>query len=79
MRLKDRPGGDISIGGSDLAVSFIKEGLIDEFRFMVAPIVIGQGAQVFKGLESRLDLELIKTRTFESGNILLYYRPSKDS
>ena len=79
MRLKDKPGGDISVGGSDLAVSFINEGLIEEFRFMIAPIVIGQGTRVFKGLKSRLDLELIKTRSFESGNMLLYYGPSKDS
>lgn len=77
-RLKDQPGKEISVGGSDLALSFIKAGLIDEFRFMIAPVALGAGTPIFKGLECKLDLELIKTRTFESGNILLYYKPAKN-
>jgi dihydrofolate reductase len=75
-RLKQQPGKDIVVGGSDLAVSFIKAGLIDEFRFMVNPIVIGDGTPIFKGLGTKLRLQLIKTRTFNSGNVLLYYSPA---
>ncbi len=76
-RLKDQPGKSIWLGGSDLAVSFIKAGLIDEFRFMVDPIVLGEGTPIFEGLRGRLELELIKTRRFDSGNVLLYYKPAK--
>ena len=76
-RLKQQPGGGIWVGGSDLAVSFIKAGLIDEFRFMINPVVVGKGTPIFKGLDSKLNLELIKTRQFSSGNILLYYKPAK--
>jgi dihydrofolate reductase len=76
-RLKGQPGKGIWVGGSDLIVSFIREGLIDEFRFMVNPVIVGEGTPIFKGLGSRLDLELIKTRAFKSGNVLMYYRPAK--
>jgi len=78
-RLKQEPGRDIWVGGSDLAVSFIKAGLIDEFRFMINPIVIGDGTPIFKGLDTKLRLQLIKTRTFKSGNVLLFYSPAKKS
>jgi dihydrofolate reductase len=77
MRLKEQDGKDIWVGGSDLAVSFVEAGLIDEFRFMISPVTIGKGTPIFKGLKSRLKLELIKTRQFKSGNILLYYKPAK--
>ncbi len=76
-KLKKQPGKGIWVGGSDLAVSFIREGLIDEFRFMVNPVVIGEGTPIFKGLGSRLKLKLIKKRMFKSGNVLLYYKPVK--
>ena len=76
-RLKKQPGKGIGVGGSDLALSFIKAGLIDEFRFMVNPVVIGKGTPIFKGLRSKLNLDLMKTRTFDSGNVLSYYEPAK--
>jgi dihydrofolate reductase len=76
-RLKEQPGKDMWVGGSELAISFIKYGLIDEFRFMINPVVIGAGITIFKGIDKKLNLELIKTRTFNSGNVLLYYRPAE--
>lgn len=76
-RLKGMPGGGIGVGGSDLAVSFIRAGLIDEFRFMMDPIVLGEGTPIFKGLGEKLDLELVNARTFESGNVLLRYKPAR--
>jgi dihydrofolate reductase len=76
-RPKQQPGKSIWVGGSDLALSFIKARLIDEFRFMINPIVIGNGTPIFKGLDSKLNLELVKTRKFNSGNVLLYYKPGK--
>jgi dihydrofolate reductase len=73
--LKEMPGRDIWVGTSDLAVSFIKEDLIDEFRFMINPVVVGGGTRIFQGLDRRLDLELTRIRKFQSGNVLMYYRP----
>lgn len=72
--LKEQSGKDIAIfGSSDLAVTFIDLGLIDELRIMINPVVLGDGKTLFSGIKSRLDLNLIKTRTFKSGNVLLYY------
>ena len=76
-RLKNEPGKDMSLGGSDLAISFIKEGLVDEFRFVIVPVIVGEGTHIFQGLGSKLDLKLTRTRTFRSGNVLLCYEPAK--
>ena len=74
LKLKQQPGKDIAIfGSSDLAVAFIEHNLIDEFRIMVNPVVLGEGKTLFSGIKSKLNLKLIKTRTFQSGNVLLYY------
>ncbi|MEW6722841.1 MAG: dihydrofolate reductase family protein [Candidatus Micrarchaeota archaeon] len=74
--LKREAGKDIAIFGSNnLCVSLIKAGLVDEFRIMVNPVSIGGGTLLFAGLDARLGLELVKTRAFNSGNVLLYYRP----
>jgi dihydrofolate reductase len=75
-KLKQQPGKDLIIfGSSNLAVSFIQHGLIDEFRIMVNPIVLGDGKPLFKGIQNKLELRLLKTKTFKSGNVLLYYAP----
>lgn len=78
LRLKQQPGKDIAIfGSSDLAVTFMEHDLIDEYRIMVNPIVLGNGKPLFQGIKSKLNLKLLKTRTFNSGNILLYYEPQR--
>jgi dihydrofolate reductase len=74
LKLKEQPGKNIAIfGSSDLAVTCIEHRLIDEFRIMVNPVVLGNGKTLFKGIKDRLNLKLIKTKSFKSGNILLYY------
>ena len=74
--LKEQPGKDLCIlGSSDLAVSFLEAGLLDEIRILVNPIVLGAGKPLFKGIKDRLKLKLLKTRIFKNGNILLYYQP----
>jgi len=76
-KLKQEAGKDIAIfGSSDLAVTFIEHGLIDEYRIMVNPVVLGDGKPLFKGIKNKLELKLLKTRTFKSGNVLLYYQPA---
>jgi dihydrofolate reductase len=74
-RLKAQPGKEINVGGPALATSFMKDGLIDELRFMINPVAIGEGTPAFRGLERRVKLELLEMRKFSSGNILLCYRP----
>jgi dihydrofolate reductase len=76
LKLKQQPGQDWYIFGSaDLAAYLTQRELIDEYRIIVNPVAIGSGMPLFKDLKSRLDLKLIKARTFRSGNVLLYYEP----
>jgi dihydrofolate reductase len=75
-KLKQQPGNDIAIfGSSDLSLTFIKHNLIDEYRITVNPLFLGDGKALFKGIKERLDLKLVKTRTFNSGNVMLHYEP----
>jgi len=73
-KLKNQNGKDIAIfGSSDLALSLIEGNLIDEFRIIISPTVIGDGKSLFAGVGHRLHLKLIKSKVFDSGNVLLYY------
>ncbi len=76
-RLKGQPGKDICVGGPNLALSFVKAGLLDEFRFLVMPVIVGRGTTVFKGALGRMKLELVSAQRFDSGNVLLRYKPSR--
>lgn len=74
--LKAQDGKDIAIfGSSDLVVSLTEAGLVDEFRILVNPIVLGAGKPVFQGIHERLKLKLINTKVFRNGNVLLSYEP----
>lgn len=76
-RLKKMPGKNIAIlGASDFAVSIIPSGLIDEFRIMVCPVVLGGGKTLLSGIQARLPLRLDRTEKFPSGNIMLFYHPA---
>ena len=75
--MKKQPGKDMALLGSGSIMSgFTQRGLIDEYRIMVNPVVLGDGKPMFKGIRDRLKLELIQTRTFHNGNVLLYYQPA---
>lgn len=77
--LKQQPGKGIAIfGSSDLAVTLAEHGLIDEYRIIVNPVFLGRGTSLLKGIKDKLNLRLLKAKTFRSGNILLYYEPDKN-
>ncbi|MGA2666091.1 MAG: dihydrofolate reductase family protein [Nitrososphaerales archaeon] len=72
--MKEQAGRDMLLLGSiDLAHSFMKHGLIDEYRIWVNPILLGGGDPLFAGTERR-KLEFLGTRTFGSGLVELHYR-----
>lgn len=76
QQLKEQEGGDMVIFGSGTIVqAMTKLGLIDEYRLMINPVILGKGKQMFTNLKERLTLKLIQTRTFGNGNVLLYYHP----
>jgi dihydrofolate reductase len=75
--VKAASGGDLLlIGSAHLTASFAAAGVLDELRIMVSPIALGQGRSLFEGLKERVALELIDVKKFDSGNVLLTYRPS---
>jgi dihydrofolate reductase len=75
--LKERPGKEIAMFGSvRLTASLLELGMVDELRVMVFPILLGRGASMFSTLNGRVPLELWRTTTFRSGNVLLVYRPA---
>jgi len=71
--MKVGAGGDISVGGPDLAAQAIKAGLVDEYHLFVAPIVVGGGKQSLPN-NVRLKLELLDERRFGNGVVHLHYR-----
>jgi dihydrofolate reductase len=77
-KMKQQPGKDMTVLGSGSIVSQLaQEGLIDEYRVLVNPVVIGRGRTMFEGIRDKIALKLIKTRTFGNGNVLLIYETAK--
>lgn len=72
-RLRNEFDGDLDVGGAALAASFIRRGLVDEYRLLVHPVVLGAGTPFFPALEDPIRLRLTGTRTFESGVVYLGY------
>ena len=72
-KLKAQPGKDIDVGGPTLAATFVRLGLIDEYRLVVQPVVLGAGTPFFPTLDSARNLRLLETRTFASGAVYVRY------
>jgi dihydrofolate reductase len=75
--LKAQLGGDLVIGGAELAAAFMAHDLIDEWRLYVQPVILGRGRLLFQPSDATLSLRLAETRTFGNGVVLLRYeRPA---
>jgi dihydrofolate reductase len=78
LKLKQRPGKNMMIFGSGTIVNQLTNlGLIDEYQLMVNPIVLGKGKPLFKDTTDKVNLKLVKAKTFNSGIVLLQYQPVK--
>jgi dihydrofolate reductase len=76
--LKKGPGKDLMIFGSGSIVSQLTEqGSIDEYRFVICPVLLGDGVSLLRQVSRRLKLELTEHASFRSGNLLLTYRPQR--
>lgn len=75
LRLKKETGKKISVGGVDLAEQLMALGLVDEFYFVILPVIVGEGRRLLEGtsLQARLDLQLVGSKTFQSGAVALHY------
>ena len=76
LALKQQPGKDISVGSLSIASQLSERGLIDEYRFVVHPVVAGKGPRLFETvkLQERLQLDFIGSEAFRSGVVALHYR-----
>jgi dihydrofolate reductase len=73
-RLKEQPGKDLAVGGAGLASTFMRLGLVDEYRLFVSPVVLGGGTPYFPALDDRINLQLVETRTFGSRVVYVRYQ-----
>ena len=75
VKLKQEQGKNILLGGVDIPSQLIELGLVDEYRFVVSPIVAGEGRRLLEGvsLPERLQLKLVESNTFKSGCVALRY------
>lgn len=77
LALKQQEGKPILVGSPSLIVSLTNLDLIDEYQLCIHPVVAAGGLPLFKNVNNRLDLKLLKTKTFSGGAELLYYEPVK--
>ena len=76
LELKQQSGKDIYVGSRSIIIQLMKLNLIDEFQLCVHPVIAGSGLPLFENLNDRTILKLIKSKTFSSGAIILYYEPT---
>ena len=72
-RLKAEDGAPMEIGGATLAGAAMRAGLIDEYRILTHPVLVGGGTPFFSALDSWVSLDLVETRTFDGGVVLTRY------
>lgn len=77
QQLKQEPGDGLFVGGVTLPLALADLGLIDEYEFVVLPILAGHGPTLFAGLSERIELRLVGRREFRSGAVALRYQPSR--
>jgi dihydrofolate reductase len=75
--LRQQPGKDILVGSPALIIETLNLNLIDEFQLCVHPVIAGKGLPLFKNIKDRIDLTLLRTKTFGCGAVILYYEPTK--
>jgi dihydrofolate reductase len=77
-KLKQTPGKDLTVLGSGTIITqFAEHGLIDEYQFMMDPVVIGEGTPIFQGIVNAPKLKLTSSKAFKSGVMLLGYKSIK--
>lgn len=74
--LRQLPGKDILVGSRSIIIQLLNLNLLDELQLMVHPVVAGNGLKLFENINNRKLFNLLKTKTFNSGAVLLYYQPT---
>ena len=77
LKLKKQKGKNILVGSRSLIVALMQLDLVDELQLGLLSVVLGKGLPLFENIKERINLKLLKTETFGSGAIVLYYEPVK--
>jgi len=77
LKQREQPGNNLLIGSRSLIIQLMKLNLIDQYQLCVYPVVAGSGMQLFEQANDRTILDLVNTKTFKGGAIILYYQPKK--
>ena len=77
LELKKQAGKDIFVGSPSLIVALTNLNLIDEYQLCVHPVILRSGLPLFKNINDRMNLKLLKTKTFDCGAVILYYETTK--
>jgi dihydrofolate reductase len=77
-RLKQQSGMELAVGGADLASTFVEQGLIDEYRPFIHPVILGGGTPYLPPLDDRIKLQLAEMRKFGSGVVYVRYQRALD-
>ncbi|GAA3989216.1 dihydrofolate reductase family protein [Allokutzneria multivorans] len=78
-RLKAEDGGPMRVGGATLAAAAMRAGLVDEYEIVTHPVLVGGGMPFFTALESRVNLNLVQTRSFPGGVVMTRYETTPSS
>ncbi|HUQ66693.1 MAG TPA: dihydrofolate reductase family protein [Flavitalea sp.] len=79
LELRESPNGgskDILVGSRSLIIQLMELNLIDEYQLCIHPVIAGSGMLLFENMNDKIIFKLIKTRTFTSGAVILYYEPT---
>jgi dihydrofolate reductase len=75
-KIKLQNGKDLVLfGGADIASTFLQLDLIDEYQIIFSPVILGKGNPFFKDIMNRYNLKLLKTKSFDCGNVIINYQP----
>ena len=78
-KLKKQKGKNIFAGSPSLIVALTNLGLIDEYQLCIHPVILGNGLPLFKNIQDKINLNLLKAKTFTSGAVVHYYTPTQSS
>lgn len=78
LELKLQSGKDILVGSRSLIIQLLNSNLIDEFQICIHPIIEGKGLKLFDQIKDRIMLQLIMTKTLNSGATVFYYKPIRE-
>lgn len=77
LELKKKEGKDILVGSPSLILNCMKLNLVDEYQIIVHSVILGEGLPLFKDINDRVELTLLKTKVFRCGAVTFYYKPAK--